>query len=152
MFSKSSTIEKYVLVYDSEKSLILKQIAKSIAKDTGFKIYNVSSSEIGYADKDLWASSPLDFIRLIYEAQYVVSNSFHATAFSIIFERDFCVVNRAEKINERMKSLLMGYGLSKRLVQDYSSELLDHIDYTNVRPLMIQDIDDSMQFLHNALK
>ena len=143
--------EKYLLVYDTEFSPKVKEIAKRIAKEKKLKIYNVSASRIGYADKDLWASSPTDFVQLIQDASYVVSNSFHATAFSLIFERDFCVVNRTEGINERMKSLLEGYHLEERMVSAYAALPLASIDYQEVRILLQKDIDYSKDFLEKAL-
>ena len=143
--------EKYLLVYDTEYSPKVKEIAKRIAKEKKLKIYNVSAFQIGYADKDLWASSPTDFVQLIRDASYVVSNSFHATAFSLIFERDFCVVNRTEGINERMKSLLEGYHLEERMVSAYAALPLASIDYQEVRILLQKDIDYSKDFLKKTL-
>ena len=143
--------EKYLLVYDTEFSPKVKEIAKRIAKEKNLKIYNVSASRIGYADKDMWASSPMDFVQLIRDASYVVSNSFHASAFSIIFERDFCVINRSEGINERMKSLLSNFELEERLVAAYSEKILNPIDYQLVRPLVQKDIEYSKEFLNQSL-
>lgn len=151
LMSKVDDTGRYLLVYDTEHSVKLKEIALQIAKDKDLKIYNVSAFRIGYADKDLWASSPLDFIRLVHNAVYVVSNSFHATAFSLIFERNFCVVNRSERINERMKSLLMNYNIVERLAVEYTKELLMDIDYQKVVPLLRKDIESSKNFLYKVL-
>lgn len=151
MMSNVVDADRYLLVYDTEHSVKLKEIALQIAKDKGLKIYNVSAFRIGYADKDLWASSPLDFIRLVHNAVYVVSNSFHATAFSLIFERNFCVVNRSERINERMKGLLMNYNIVERLAVEYTKELLMDIDYQKVTPLLRKDIESSKNFLYKVL-
>ena len=136
--------DKYLLVYDTEFSSKIKEIAKRIAKEKNLKIYNVSASRIGYADKELWASSPMDFVQLIRNASYVVSNSFHATAFSIIFERDFCVINRSERINERMKALLFIFGLEDRLVHYYSTKLLKRIDFSEAQSTLAKEIENSM--------
>lgn len=144
--------ERYMLVYDTEFSNQLKRIAQRIAKEKNLKIYNVSGSRIGYADKELWASGPLDFVRLVRDAQYVVSNSFHATAFSLIFERNFCVINRSEEINERMKSLLSSYHIEDRLTMSYSEPLLNPMNYLWILPLIQKDIDESKEFLKQTLK
>ena len=143
--------ERYLLVYDTEHSAKIQEIVQRIAKEKILKIYNISGFRLGYVDKDLWASSPLDFVQLVRDADYVVSNSFHATAFSLIYERDFCVVNRSEGINERMKSLLMSYNIEDRLVTGYSASLLNSIDYKVVNPLLQKDIDDSKSFLKKVL-
>lgn len=143
--------ERYLLIYDAEKSIELKRIGQRIAKEKGLKVYNISAFSIDYADKDFWISSPLDFIRLIRDAEYVISNSFHASAFSMIFERDFCVVNRSECINERMKSLLSSFGLTDRLVKDYSDSLLYPINYGIVNNLLQKEMDDSKSYLRNII-
>lgn len=151
MLPQNLRCEKYLLVYDTEFSSQIKEIAMRIAKEKRLKIYNVSASRIGYADKDLWASSPIDFVQLIREASYVVSNSFHATAFSLIFERDFCVANRTEGINERMRSLLETYHLEERMVSPHAALPLTPIDYQEVRLLLQKDINYSKDFLEKTL-
>ena len=148
---EESIKEMYLLVYDTEQSDSLRRTALRIAKEKKLKIYNVSAFRMGYADKDLWASSPLEFVRLIRDAKYVVSNSFHATAFSLIFERDFCVINRSERINERMKSLLQDLSLEKRLVTGYIDYIIDPIDYLKVCGLIQKEIDYSKDFLEKYI-
>ena len=143
--------DRYLLVYDSEHTLKLKEFAQYIAQKLNLKIFNVSAFRLDYADKDFWISSPLEFVSLIRGAEYVISNSFHASAFSLIFEKDFCVVNRSEGINERMKSLLDSYGIGERLVTDYSDSVLYHIDYQKVNSLLRRDIDASKKFLNKWL-
>ena len=148
----SSIEKKYLLVYDTERSNKIRDIALSIAKERRLKIFNISGSRKSYVDKDFWASSPIDFVQLIRDAEFVVSNSFHATAFSLIFHREFCVVNRSEAINERMLSLLEQYGLQDRLITDIAKGLLSSIDYSKVQPKIERDIDSSKLFLQNATK
>lgn len=147
----SSIEEEYLLVYDTENSNKLKDIAQSIAKERNLKIFNISGSRKSYVDKDFWVSSPIDFVQLIRDAEFVVSNSFHATAFSLIFHQDFCVVNRSEAINERMLSLLEQYGLQDKLVTDNLERLSTPIDYSKVQSKIEQDIEDSKQYLRNAI-
>ena len=68
---------------------------------------------------------PLEFVGTVLNADTVLSNSFHATAFSLMFQKDFFVVNRNENINTRMQDLLESVGLSARLIRRCS----DNIDY-----------------------
>lgn len=147
----SSIEEKYLLVYDTENSNKIRDIAQSISKERKLKIFNISGSRKSYVDKDFWASSPIDFVQLIRDAEFVVSNSFHATAFSLIFHREFCVVNRSEAINERMLSLLEQYGLQDRLITDIAKGLLSSIDYSKVQPKIERDIEASKRYLREAM-
>jgi hypothetical protein len=58
-----------------------------------------------------WA---LEFVNLILNAEAVVSNSFHATVFAIIFHKEFFVIERKERINTRVNDLLKVFGVEDR--------------------------------------
>ena len=144
--------QSYILVYLSEKSKQIENITKTIAKKTGWKIYIVGAIREKYADKCFINVGPFDFVRLIRNSKFVISNSFHATAFSIIFEKKFCVVNREEGINERMKSVLNDFGLNERLVTKYDNNLLKEIDYLIIKEKVQSIIDFSKKWIMNAIE
>lgn len=144
--------EDYVLIYDFENNPIIKDIALRLKKEKGYKIYNVGPFKMSYADKNFVNAGPLEFLSLIANSSFVISNSFHATAFSIIFHKNFCVVNRKEGINERMQSLLEDYNLSNSLVDDYNNHLLSDIDYSLVQQKVHQSITQSLLFIANSLE
>lgn len=144
--------EKYLLVYLTDKSDEIRRIALEIQKTTGWKIYGVGPFKEYWVNRNFVDAGPLDFVKLISEAQYVISNSFHATAFSMILERNFCVVNRKEGINERMKSILEDVGLSHRLLNAFSKEMLSCIDYIDVKQKLAMIIDFSKEWLNNVLE
>lgn len=100
----------YLLLYDFDQNELLQQFALSLAKELGLKLLSVFN--MNNADTILSNMGPREFVQYIQNASFVVSNSFHATAFSIIFHRDFIVCNRQEKINTRMQDLLKQLGLS----------------------------------------
>ena len=143
--------DPYLLVYDSDGLERLKEVAIKIAKQRNLKIYNISAYQLSYADKNYWCSGPLDFVRLIRDAEFVISNSFHATAFSLILHREFCVVNRTEAINERMYSLLEQYGLQNRMLDGSLCIPSGTIDYPKVQIKIDEDIFASKQYLHDAI-
>ena len=144
--------QKYILVYLTNTSDSIKNITKTIAEKTGWKIYTVGAISANYADKNYTNAGPFDFIHLIRDAQFIISNSFHATAFSIIFEKNFCVVNREEEINERMKSVLNDFGLNERLVTKYDDNLLKEIDYSIFKEKVQSIIDFSKKWIMNAIE
>lgn len=144
--------ENYLLVYDTEGSETLRIIACEIAQKKGLKIYNVSASPFDYADKNYWASSPVDFLKLIRDAGYIISNSFHACAFSMIYEKNFCVVNRTEGINERMKSLLADYEIEDRLTCEFTPMLLETINYERVNIKKLTSIKCSKDYLCKVIQ
>lgn len=86
-----------------------------------------------YADKQLRQIGPLEFITYIRNAKCVISNSFHATAFSLIFNKEFFVFNRTENINTRMHDLLNILGIRKRLIINLKYlQNADIIDYNKI--------------------
>lgn len=143
--------ERYMLVYLTDRSEAIKQIALEIHKNTGWKIYGVGPFRESWIDRNFVNAGPLDFVKLINEAQYVLSNSFHATAFSLILERNFCVVNRKDGTNERMKSILEDAGLGNRLLSSFKKEQLKSIDYIEVHNKLSAIIESSKQWLNKNI-
>lgn len=128
--SKHSSLisQQYILLYLSDNSKNIENTAMKLRKSTGWKIYAIGAVTAQYADENITNASPSDFLYFILNAQFIVSNSFHATAFSLIFGKKFCVVNRVEGINERMRSVLEDYNLQPRLVSSFHESLLSPID------------------------
>ena len=109
--------EQYILIYDFDNSELIKKVAIKLRKEKGYKIYSINPGKLKYADKYFKFDGPETFISLIKNASFVLSNSFHAAVFSIIYEKDFAIVNRNESINTRMRDLLDDLKLSDRLVK-----------------------------------
>lgn len=143
---------RYLLVYDFEDCDIIRNVATQIAVQEGLKIYNIGPRRLPYADRNYLLHGPRKFIQLVRNAEYIVSNSFHATAFSILFKRPFCVIQRTEQINERMISLLSGLNLDDRIVDRFTPTLLEPIDYEQVTPLLASKICSSKRFLSDSLQ
>ena len=109
---------KYIFVYAlaDEKSLI--EIAKRIKKKTGFKIICVRGNTRDFisADKCIYGSGPAEFIGLIRNAEYVVTDSYHGTIFSIIFNKAFYTFISRPKVASRIYSLINLLQCSDRII------------------------------------
>lgn len=147
------TDERFLMVYDLEKSANIKEVAKKIAKSERLKVYSMSNRPLGYSDRDFSDCTPSIFLWLIKNAEYVVSNSLHATIFSIIFRKDFFVVDRDDGLNVRMHDLLRGCRLNHRIVfpDTDQEELQSHIDYSDVCRIVNSNIESSKKWLSNNL-
>ena len=147
--SQSELKEPYILVYNTEYNSPINEVAIRLAKLRNCKIYSMSHSS--YAQKIFVNNGPLDFVALVKGAQCVVSNSFHATAFAMIFGRDTFVVNRKDGLNQRMKDLLEDYNLCNRLISPATDDakLAEHIDYSKVHPILEKNIVNSKDWLDN---
>ena len=146
--------EEYILVYDVMGCNTVKCIAKRLAKKYGCKVYSINSRRFGYAEKNFSQVAPDKFVELIRNARCVVSNSFHGTAFAMIYHRDFFVVDRKDGLNERMHSLLMQFGLKSRCVTEnvLDKVLSAKISYTTIDSILHRKISLSKEFLAKALK
>lgn len=144
--------EPYIFVYDFDNNPLIKSIALDLKQKLNCKIYTVNQN-IAYADKNFWLEGPEQFLSLVYQSQYNITNSFHAVAFSLLFEKQMAVVNRGEAINTRMRDLLSLFGLQKRLIsskEDFDS--LSTIDYAEVIGNKNFHITRSKEFLLQSLR
>ena len=121
--------KRYILSYQIGDSGKNRDIAKKIAKSYGCKlialpgISKLQLYDFQYADKNILSASPSEFLGLIKNAECVVTDSFHACVFSIIFQKDFYALDRYKKkekdsMNCRIYDLLSLFGLDDRLVLD----------------------------------
>ncbi len=143
----------YIFIYDFDANDQIKKLALQIKERYNFQIVTVNQ-RISYADETFYYKGPNTFLSLIRNANFIISNSFHAVAFSIIFEKQFLVFNRFDKINTRMRDLLKMIDLSHFLISDYSDvdlNLLSNIDYSVVNPKLDDLIVKSQTFLHSSL-
>lgn len=132
--------EKYLFIYDFDNNEKINDAAVEIARKNDWKIYSLFSNNI--CDKSFFDVGPLEFVNLIKNAQMVLSNSFHAVAFSIIFEKQFVVYNRHENINSRMRDLLK----SLDIVNGEGP-----IDYNKVNERLSVHINRSKNYLNSVI-
>tara|TARA_R110002167_G_scaffold149980_4_gene343565 strand:- start:3490 stop:4605 length:1116 start_codon:yes stop_codon:yes gene_type:complete len=146
--------EKYIFVYDFDSNPFIQSMAENYKKKYGLKIITVNQL-IKYADKNYFLEGPEKFLALVKNAEFVISNSFHAVAFSIIFKKDFVVFNRQDKINTRMRDLLASINLSQLLILDKDmseNHEINSINYNLAQEYLDTLINSSKQFLVKALK
>lgn len=114
---KEKRKDKYVLVYSLIENKELYEIAKRVAKDQGWKIFVITKVLFpgGKADRFFRNVGPKEFVELISGAEYVVTNSFHGTAFSLIFQKQF-VTLLPDAAPDRIIDCLSYVGMSERAV------------------------------------
>jgi hypothetical protein len=121
--------EPYILIYDFEGREEFRALVEKLGRILNLRLYSINNyHRCSYADRDFYKSGPDDFLSLIKNAELVVSNSFHATAFAIIFGTTFFALPRLkDKVNSRMESLLASCGLQDRFLRDYWDRDVDSI-------------------------
>ena len=146
--------EQYILVQDFMRDDAIRRTAQRIARLTGWRIWQVSPYRLGYADRSFRTAGPEQFLWLIRNARCVVSNSFHVTAFSLIFGRDAFVVNRSDGLNNRMADLLHRFDIEYRLVTADTPDttLLQPLDYQRITVDIERQADMSRQWLNEEIE
>ncbi len=122
--------ESYIFVYGFETNEDIKRAVETAQKKYGCRVINGSPARIRLGDSEIIAKDygPDKFLAYIKNAQCVVTNSFHGTAFSIIYKKDFIVVPHSTR-GRRMTELLTKLGLNFRLWNDESFSFDKAIDY-----------------------
>lgn len=143
---------RYIFVYDFDTNATLRAFALQQAKARGLQIYTVNHN-IRFADKNFYMHGPDVFLSLVHGAELVLTNSFHAVAFSLIFQKPFMVFNRSEKINTRMRDLLASLDLSPLLVNSLEDceVALAPIEFAAVSVKLNEAKQRSTDFLTTAL-
>lgn len=129
--SKRLLSKKYVFCFLMGSKPGLMDVARSIAREKDFVLIdNKSSFEF------FMHSSPEDFLSWIYNAEYVLTDSFHGTAFSIIFHKQFVSDKYDEKGNlkQRIFDLLTELSIENRL-QAINNENADKIKSILYEPI-----------------
>ncbi|MBI9068655.1 MAG: polysaccharide pyruvyl transferase family protein [Salinivirgaceae bacterium] len=147
-FADEEFTEDYLFVYDFEGSDQIKNICLKIAEEKRLKIYSINCKG-SYVDRKFLYSGPKTFLSLIKHSRYIVSNSFHGTAFALLFEKEFVVVERSEGINARMADLLNNLDIPERLITSYQS--IPAFNYTQVNKKLMPLIGKSKSYIDTIL-
>jgi hypothetical protein len=137
---KENVLVTYVLNMDSDKrTFILSVLSDLCCEEFPLNVPDKITIE--------------EWLAAFRDAKLVVCDSFHGTAFSIIFEKPFIVLGNKERGNARLDSLLEMFGLEDRFLKnmDVSPSTLKPIDWNKVRPIRQKLIHDSLNFLKSNL-
>jgi len=142
--------QKYILVYVLEYSEEMFDYARKLAKKMKCKVLFLSLVKERVRGINLRGIGPREFISIIRNAEYVCTNSFHGTAFSIIFEKK-CTIFKHSTRNSRIDNILEISDL-KCLYYNKDKKEPNRIDYKAANMAMKNNIKNSKNFLETALK
>jgi len=143
--------KKYVLFYELLERADLRQQAYEFANNNHCDLIILTARvhpipHCGVKQME----SPLSFLHAIRDAEYVIATSFHGTAFSIIFEKDFIVTGLGDN-HTRITSLLQKVNLMDRYHENTIPSAITSINYNDIKAPKLQYIQDSTKQLQNAL-
>ena len=145
--------KKYLLCYFLHKDLFNREykIAEDIANQQGLKMIaiNVRYSRQSIRKNTLYDVGPEEFINLIANADYVCTDSFHGTIFSIIFNKNFSCFDTRKNINDsRRKNILKEMKLLNRMVYIENEKVeLSDINYNDIQKNITKIREKAFDFL-----
>lgn len=139
---------KYVFVYAlGNKSNRFKEKIEQL-KDR-YEIFDVRTLQMNGRELPI---GPSEFLYLIRNAEEILTDSFHATVFSIIFHKKFITFNRPGlNMNSRIESLAEVVGAKNRLTEYGDLNCETEIDYVKVDKALQEERRSSIEFLKDAL-
>ena len=145
----------YIFVHVIGKDARLRKIVTILSEQTGLPIVQNRMkkqfpNELGrFSD-----AGPEEFIGLIEGAQLVITNSFHATVFAVIYEKNFITIPH-ELYPERMENLLKELSMENHLiacVEELPGSVAElQPDYTAVKKKLKKRQQESREYLKRAV-
>lgn len=137
----------YVFVYFLRCDKEARKFVENFAKEKHLDIVNfpfleaeyIEKYDLKFGDKKVWDASPAEFISYIRNADYVFTDSFHASVFSIIYHKDFYIFPKKGKAQmQRLISLLNENGIDNRIINEFG-------DILDIKPINWDNIDIIME-------
>lgn len=146
----------YVLCYFVMNDSRYWDYVKHIREQTGMEIVVLPMHK---EDEDkpytiITDGTPYEFIKLIKDASFVCTDSFHACIVSMIYEKDFYLLRRKRKAEDaKYKNLLSRYQLMDRVVKDETKFIeKPQTDYSRARLILEADRERSIAYLNSVLQ
>lgn len=157
---------RYILCYFLGNNPPHREFASRLRKETGCKIVALThldeyiKSDENYADETPYNIDPIDFLNLIRNADYVCTDSFHCSVFSILYSRQFFTFRRynrntKQSTNGRLDTLFKMTGVDGRLLignESVKECLKIKTDFSKVHKNLELVRKYSYDYLREALK
>ncbi len=150
--------EPYIFCYFLGRHQFSREFAMTLQKKTGLRIVTLRhldeyiAKDEAFGDIAPYDIGPFEFVRLIQQAAYMVTDSFHGTAFSILLHKDFYAFHRhmdndPHSTNTRIDMLLSAVGLQNRLVERNAPSQQIHTVWSEIN---YQEVDERVAKLRRS--
>lgn len=154
--SSAKTDYDYVLVYQLHDNKEFEKYAKSFAKNKKMKLIRVSPAinQIVRPGKLIYLPTQYDFLKYFRDAKYILTDSFHATVFSILFNKQFVDILPQNKTGTRIESILKLFEIKNRILDSYTdyTSIDESINYKNVNSRLEEEREKSLNLLKDAIE
>lgn len=154
---KQKAEKKYIFSYVTHLFPEYERFVQLLSEKTGLPVKRAAFKPRNALKQGIIkVQSPQQWLRQLRDAEYVITNSFHATAFSVMFHKKFFTVVHGDKdkgINIRMNDFLSGLDLQNRIYSSITDQLdLTEPDYSPVDSKLERMRMESQAFLQRNLE
>jgi hypothetical protein len=143
--------QNYILVYSLKVDDEMVAYARKLGEEKGLPVVFFDlRKRYGKNSISKFTAEPTEFLYYLYHADYVVTNSFHGTVFSTIFEKQFVCVPM-HGTSSRMTDLLKKLGLESRLIAE-GFDIDATVDFVGAKAILEEEREASWNILKNALE
>lgn len=150
----------YIFCYLLGVNKVQRKLIENLARKNNMKVVTIpfangdyNFTDASFGDIKVCDAGPYDFLGLIKNAKLVITDSFHATVFSNIFNTDFYVFERTEEVsmNSRIISLLEFLNLKDRFIQCFNKDIIwESIDFNSIKSFD-EKREECKKFLERSL-
>lgn len=147
--------KKYIVAYNLHHDKRIEIFEKELSQKYHLPVLNICVQwfEFYRYGKFLWCPSVADFLSLIMNAEYVLSDSFHATVFSVLFHKKFMTVV-PDWVGTRIESISNLLGIEDRIInwnesKDYLSMIDNDIDYNRIDCIVEEERKKAEEYINS---
>ncbi len=145
----------YILCYALNGRRALDAMVAKVKQLTGLPIVLLTSNVVSHirADKTIYDAGPREFVWLMDNAGFIVTDSFHGQAFANLFEKPFYSQIATPYVAERIRGFLRILSLEDRIANDADAITTDTLalDFSRSKTLLAEKRADSVAYLSGAL-
>ncbi|WP_033126683.1 polysaccharide pyruvyl transferase family protein [Eubacterium sp. ER2] len=146
---------KYILLYLMEETNDILSFAKKLSEITGEKIVYISNATSQKIKGVQYKSyvTPQEWLSLFKHASYVVTNSFHGIAFSVIFQRNVYIdlLSSSSTANSRLENIIRVLGLQNRMLSSFKTDHIENMNYNPICRILVNERVQSLRCLRRIL-
>lgn len=153
-FQLKKSKENYILFFMLHQNEKMIRFCRDLSKKTGFKIYYLSNDFVRINGmRTTKEFGPEDFLRYIFGASYVVTDSFHAASMSLILNKELYIGLKSGELaslNTRIEGLVEKFGIADRIIGESVS--YKEMDYEKINEKIKQQREFGLSVLREMVE
>lgn len=144
--------EPYILLYIMQRDMDVYDYAQKIKNQLGMPLVEIIryGYQPGFVDEILIDVGPAEFLGLFRDAAYICTNSYHGLAYSVIFEKEFCLIP-CKRFRARINNMIDLLRIKVATGQDDWEQLTADYDKDYIRNVIQDERRRAINFLRESI-